>query len=190
MQYVVIVCCVALATTFGWSLISKLYSRSAAVAFVSAIRKLPRPVSVWPAGAAAGSLLAEALVAASMLDPYTRVYGLVGALALLTLYTVVLVLAIRAGSEVPCNCFGGGHESVSRLDLLRNGALAVLGAVGLASSQVGGSPPLGDPAVLVMIGVGVGLAVAAIRFRDLAWLFGGTDRPATGTQTPRPRGAR
>lgn len=99
-----------------------------AVAGVKALG-IPAPAFV------ARSLPALELAVALVLLTAPRV-GAVLALVTLCAFSAVLFKRIEAGVKVPCACFGAGrHESVSSVDLARNGLLAILAVAALFASR-------------------------------------------------------
>jgi len=85
----------------------------------------------------------ELLVAVALLA--TPRAGGIGALALLLPFTAVLARAVRAGSVVPCNCFGAARaDPVSSVDVVRN---VMLVALALMALSVGG-PSVPAPAAV------------------------------------------
>ena len=146
----------------------------AAVFVRAGAAKLARPVQtatsfvalgVPGAGTAARAVpVVELLVAVGLLA--TPRVGAIGALALLIPFTAVLARAVRTGSEVPCNCFGGARaDPVSAVDVVRNGLLV---AVALAAVTARAPVVPGAPAVVATVLVaGCGLVfLSMLRTRE------------------------
>jgi hypothetical protein len=84
--------------------------------------------------------------------------GALAALALLLIFSAVLVRALRRGGEVRCACFGQvGGPPLSWVELVRNALLAALAALAVAA---GPDPRL--PALLPSTAVVVVVAAAAV----------------------------
>lgn len=112
----------ALAVVFAWSSVAKA-TRPAAT--VTSFRGLgvPAPVIAARLVPVVEAGLAVALVAAPRAAAWC-------ALALLTVFTAVIVRAVAAGVDVPCACFGGGTgRVVSPRDVVRNAVLAAAAIV-------------------------------------------------------------
>lgn len=112
----------------------------AAVFVVAGAAKLARPAETvagfsalgLPAARVLGRAvpLAELAVAVTLLA--LPAAGGASALVLLTVFTAVLVRAIRSGTTAPCNCFGAAAATpVSGADVARNAALAALAVAAL-----------------------------------------------------------
>ncbi len=141
----------------------------AAVFVRAAAAKLARPVQTAtsfvalgvPAAATAARAVpvVELLVAVALLA--TPRAGAIGALALLVPFTAVLAGAVRAGSRIPCNCFGAARaDPVSAVDVVRNGLLV---AVALAAVTARAPVVPGTPAVVVTVIVaGCGLVLLSM----------------------------
>ena len=88
------------------------------------------------AGALAIALpLAELAVAGLLLPASTAVYGALGALALLALFSSAIALSLARGQAPDCHCFGQLHSApASWKTLARNGLLLALGVFALAGA--------------------------------------------------------
>ncbi len=107
---------------------------------------------------AVGLAPAEIVVAVLLLIPPTSFVGLILAIAMLTAFTVVVVLALRAGRRPDCRCFGRlGGADISVRTVVRNSVLIDLAALGLIGEAVA-ERPTGRPLQLAVYG---GLALAA-----------------------------
>jgi hypothetical protein len=96
--------------------------------------------------------------------------GFVASLALLAALSAVLALALRRDVRVPCGCFGPSIRPPARRDLVRNGGLAVLAALGLAGTVLADPAPLSAGAFAAAAG-GLAAAVAAIHVDEFSSLF-------------------
>jgi len=85
-----------------------------------------------------------------------RFFSLV-ALALLVVFTTVLLRGLRAGVAVGCTCFGStGHKPVSSLDVIRNTLFAALALGAALLSETG----FANPSLPAAIFIGGGAAAA------------------------------
>jgi hypothetical protein len=105
----------------------------------------------------------------------TATIGYATAVALLLVFAAGIVRAVRAGRRVTCRCFGATGGDLTTAHAARNVALALLALAGLAANVAGGS--VDAAAAVVAAGVGLLVALVAIRLDDLLYLFG---RPANG----------
>ena len=81
--------------------------------------------------------------------------GGIAALALLAIFSVLLGGAVRRGVTTGCNCFGAARvEPVSRVDLVRNGLLALLAVAALGAPSPTVPDPLAAAAVVAVVGAG------------------------------------
>jgi uncharacterized membrane protein YphA (DoxX/SURF4 family) len=139
-----------LAAVLAWAGAAKL-QRAEATREGFAALGLPRPDL-----AARAVPVAELLVAVLLLA--VPPVGAVLALLLLGAFTWVVVQQVRAGSEVPCACFGQPHAPpLSWTEVVRNGILAVFGllAVFAGGAHVPGPRGLLVSTGLVLIALGV-----------------------------------
>jgi thiol-disulfide isomerase/thioredoxin len=90
----------------------------------------------WSSGALALLLpLAELTVAGLLLWPETAVYGAIGALLLLGIFSVAIGVSLARGRAPDCHCFGQLHSApTSWKTLVRNGVLAALAVVSLVGN--------------------------------------------------------
>ena len=146
---------IVLAAVLASSAIAKLRSRAAVREQVAALvspRAAPVLAPLLPA--------VELLVAVGLVAWWSAVPGIV-ALALLALFTIVLVRA--EARRVPCLCFGSSKldTPVGPAGVFRNGVLAALAVFAIGSpSGAGGVATL---AGVAGFGVLAGLAVRAAR---------------------------
>ena len=123
------------------------------------------------------------MVAGLLLPARTALYGAVGAVALLVLFTAALTAALARGRSPDCHCFGQLHsEPASWRTLARNGALLAV-AVLILGAGVADTPPsavawAGDLegaellALVVALASCAVLAVGAIAFVSLMRSYG------------------
>lgn len=79
--------------------------------------------------------LVEIAVAGILLPASTAVYGVLGAVALLGLFTAVIGIGLARGKTPDCHCFGQLHSApASWKTLARNGLLLAVGVLVLAGS--------------------------------------------------------
>ena len=127
--------------------------------------------------------VAELAVAALLLPAATAVYGSLGALVLLVLFSGAIAWNLARGRTPDCHCFGQlGSAPAGGRTLARNGVLAGCAVVALAGSlaEPALSPVawLGDlePAELVAVTVGVAalivLALGAVAFVSVMRSYG------------------
>ena len=145
---------IVLAITFAFSAFAKLRSW----------RTLPADVRAFGIPAKAAGAVAIALpitelgVATLLIARWSAVWPAWVALALLVLFTVLLVRA--AAAHTPCPCFGSAHDvPAGPAAVVRNGVLLAVAA--LATADPGGSRRGAVVATAVVLGVVVGLTVAA-----------------------------
>ncbi|WP_067811949.1 MauE/DoxX family redox-associated membrane protein [Actinomadura kijaniata] len=133
MPALLIGCQAAVAVAFAGSALAKVAGRAAYADFR---RWLARTVRV-PAWAAPLAVAAEAGTAVAVLVPATAAFGFGAALALLAVFTAALASMIRRRVRVPCRCFGAGRRPPGPVQVARNGALALVAAVGGVSAAAG-----------------------------------------------------
>lgn len=146
---------VVLAVAFALAAIAKLRDLDATIDGFTALG-LPSPrvfAAVIP--------LAElGIVALLLIVPAA---GGIAALVTLAFFTTFLVGRLRAGVRAPCACFGAARAlPLSRLDVARNIALAMLAVASLPAERPGGVMPTDALVVLACTAV-VGGALAIAR---------------------------
>ena len=153
-------CALLLAGLFVWAGAAKLARPAAtATSFVA--------LGVPAAGATARAVPVVELVVAVALLAAPRA-GALGAVAMLVPFTAVLVAAVRAGSETPCNCFGAVRtEPVSWADVVRNVMLAGL-AVPALTVPLPVAPDAGAAALAAALFACGYLALRVLRSRPHA----------------------
>ena len=134
MSVVTLISSLVLSAVFAMAAVTKLADRSgtrdAVVAFGA---------PAWSAVALSLTLpLAELTVAGLLLFPGTALYGAIGALVLLAIFSVAIAASLARGRAPDCHCFGQLHSApASWKTLARNGVLAGLAVVSLVGN-VGG----------------------------------------------------
>ena len=84
------------------------------------------------------------------------------AAAILVGFTVVLWRQVRSGAVAHCACFGAASsQTVSSVDLVRNGALIVAALVAVAARRM--VPSLGDVVVVGLVASATGAALRWLR---------------------------
>ena len=132
MMVVTLIARLLLAAVFAVAAVTKLADREgtkkAVIAFGTPER-LAAPLAILLP-------LAELAVAGLLLPATTAVYGAVGALVLLAVFSIAIAVSLARGRTPDCHCFGQLHsEPASWKTLVRNGALAVVAVVALAGSM-------------------------------------------------------
>lgn len=114
---------------------------------------------------------AEAALAVLLIAPATAATALVGALALLLVFSFVLARAVRRGAQVACHCFGGSRAPVRRAQLLRDGLLVAMACLGLAGTYADGTVRHPAPALLVALVAAAALSWVVVLWDDLTELL-------------------
>ena len=145
-------CACLLAAVFVWASAAKLIDhRATPAAFAS--------LGVPAAGPAAVAVPVAELGVASLLVARPDV-GAALALALLALFTLVVVRGVLAGSPAGCACFGAHRvEPVGPADVIRNGLLAAIAAVATGTAR------LVRPGAVAVAAVAAGLVAAGALWR-------------------------
>jgi len=163
MDAVLLVARVVLAAVFVVAGLAKLADRQGTR---TAARDFGAPESL--AGALAVLIpLAELAVAVLLLPATTAVWGAIGALVLLAVFSAAIGLAMARGKAPDCHCFGRLHSEPSGWKTLaRNGVLAAFAALVLAGgggpSAVAWIAKLQGPELVALAVGAVALAVVAI----------------------------
>lgn len=157
-------CQVLLAVVFAVSAFTKARGRASLRVFASSLTAVPLRMRMAVAVVVA---TAEAAVPFLMAVP---ALGLALSGVLLAGFTAVIVVSMRAGTRVPCRCFGGSAEPLGPVHLMRNTLLLAVTATGWIAHTL----PSGDPPVAGLVVAGsagfVG-AVLLIVFDDIANLL-------------------
>lgn len=95
--------------------------------------------------------------------------GIVAALVLLSLFTVVIGAALASGRAIVCSCFGASGHRIGIVDFVRNLALTAAAAVVvIRSTSEDAWPPIQQ---LTLAGIATILVLASVWLRDLGWLL-------------------
>ena len=130
----------------------------------------------FPALARADAAVAFAIVAAEwtiallmLVGGAPARIGIVAALALLSLFTLVIGAALASGRAIVCSCFGASGHRIGIVDFVRNLALTAAAAVGVIwPMDEGAWPPIQQ---LTLAGIATILVLASVWLRDLGWLL-------------------
>lgn len=159
MPFIVVAAQFLLATVFVVSAVAKARDGRAFRRFVAALALPPRLSTVAVVGT-------ELVAAGLLIAPASAPAGFVLALALLAAFSAALGAGLRRRTPVSCGCFGSSSAPLGRMDLLRNGLLAVVAVAGLAGSAVTTPAPLGSAAVATGA-LGLAGAIMIVRLDDL-----------------------
>lgn len=156
-----------LAVVFATAVASKLTSRSAFREFRESVREFVAPI---PTPIAWSLIAGEAAVGPLVLIPATVYVGYALGVALLCLFTMAVIVAIRTDRVVPCRCFGGRGAVLAGRHLSRNVLLLCAALVGISShaSAIGATPSIPTIALAATAGALLGAVVA--QWDDLAYL--------------------
>ncbi|GAA1351601.1 MauE/DoxX family redox-associated membrane protein [Falsarthrobacter nasiphocae] len=171
-------CQLFLAGVFVASGVGKLRNRSSVPEAVKALG-LPPQLGTGPAGRAFPWL--ELVLAAALLLMWGPL-GLipVAAAGLLCLgFTVLVGRAVASGTTASCNCFGAKGAPMSRLTVLRNGALTLTATAALAGRIAGG------PSLDTLLREGAVAGAAALVVVGCAlWFLARDSAPAAEAAAP------
>ncbi|MFJ7630082.1 MauE/DoxX family redox-associated membrane protein [Streptomyces sp. NPDC097595] len=145
--------------------------REAAVALGGPL--VSRVITYGPSSLLAAVPAAEAALAVLLIAPATAAAALLGALALLLLFSLVLARAVRRGAQVACHCFGSSRAPVRGAQLLRNGLLMAMGCLGLAGAYADGAVRHPVPVLLVALVAAAALSWVVVLWDDLTELLAG-----------------
>lgn len=175
MVYVGISCQVLLGSVFFMAIIGKLHSRAAIAAFVDSIGQVHTlvPRLSWPTAIAV--LITESLIVALLAFPATIRFGYLLAVVVLSLFSLVITIARRAGRNISCQCFGSDAGAMRASHLLRNCLLAFIAVLGLLTTAVAPSSHGPKAAEAVLFGgLALLIAIGIVRSSDLAYLMRST----------------
>jgi uncharacterized membrane protein YphA (DoxX/SURF4 family)/thiol-disulfide isomerase/thioredoxin len=134
------------------------------------LRAFRAPAALIPAGALLLPAVEAIVAAALLIEPAARI-GAAGALVLLAIFTAAIAATIRRGEDVECHCFGqASADPVGPRTLLRNGALAAIAIMALATDPPSLTGWLGDRSAAEIVALLLGfttvvLAALAVRYR-------------------------
>jgi uncharacterized membrane protein YphA (DoxX/SURF4 family) len=127
LQEMIGVCVAFVATLFLYAGTAKLLSLSAFRRDLLLIPYLPRS---WSRPIGVGVPLAEVAIGISLLLGLEA--GKIAAIAMLTVFSTIALLAHSRNQQVPCNCFGVDHsEQLSLATIARNSVLTCMTAASL-----------------------------------------------------------
>lgn len=171
MAAALIVCRAALGLVFALSCWSK--ARDMAT-FAQAVARFQLIGSRWAGPAAALVVLAEAAVALTLaLGGRWLVVGFALALSLLLVFSAALLIVLRRGLAVSCNCFGRASRPIAPVDLGRNTVLGTLSGAGLllVATANPALPGLPADAAGLLILIAAALVAVTLHLPDLAQLY-------------------
>ncbi|WP_237153835.1 MauE/DoxX family redox-associated membrane protein [Oryzibacter oryziterrae] len=112
----------------------KLFDLTAFSGFVEDYQLAPR---AWSKSIALALAILETAIAAALIAPFTRPFGLVAGAGLLIVYAGAMAININRGrSHIECGC-GGPVQPINSATLLRNAALALIALLGLVGPGEG-----------------------------------------------------
>lgn len=160
-----------LVTVFAVSAFGKARGIRAFAESLEPLRLVPRRLLLPAAG---GVLAAEAAVVAAFagyawgIGPAGRI-AFAGALALLGVFTAVVVLSLLRGSSARCHCFGRAGAVYAPRHVVRNAGLGAVAAFGaLTAAHTGTLEPVG---VLLSVSAGFVAGVLVVAMDDIVELF-------------------
>ena len=144
---------------------------------LTSVRWLPARLAA-PAAIAVIALEGAAAIALAVPRTATVGYGL--AVVGLAAFTATAADSLRRGERLRCRCFGADAGPIGRSQVARNCALIGIAVAGLAARLNGAAQWPGPIVATAAVASGLAIAVAAIRWADLAYLFTPTsDRRVT-----------
>jgi hypothetical protein len=160
MHYFALFARVLIGTVFLVSAATKLRSPAAFAAFTRSVRKMKLVPAALVTPVAAGVVSGEVSIVALLAVPVdvTALLGLAVAAGLLTAFTVAIVLVVRRGTDLTCQCFGASTVPLGRVHVVRNLVLLAVAVAGALATRSGGQLHPADAAIAVTAGlVGGGL---------------------------------
>lgn len=152
---------------FVASLVSKLLSRTAFVAFARGACQVVGVDQRFAGGIAAIVVVSEATVLAGLAMVGDGGIGFAIAVAGLVMFTAALTAAVVQDRRISCRCFGPDDAVVGGRHLVRNGVLIAVGCVGLVAGT--GEPRQGGAAA-VALAAGLIAGFVLTRWDDLVYL--------------------
>jgi hypothetical protein len=160
---------------FATAAFSKLRSRAAWTDFIVATERF---LAVQGRGAiwAVGGVLLEIGTTACLLVDRTARVGLLLAFVALTLFSVVVLRALRRGVDTSCNCFGSDGAPLSWRHVARNATLAALAGIGtgVAAAHYKVHSVLPDAAYATPVVLSIVASAIAVMWDDFAYLVTGS----------------
>ncbi|MEA2435078.1 MAG: hypothetical protein QOG54_2535 [Actinomycetota bacterium] len=126
---------------------------------MDAIASYPWIPPKWRSATAWAVPLVECSLAAGLWVEPLRRFAAIGAIGLLSLFTILMVRLVLGGGEVGCGCFGSSAHRTTWFSVARNVVLIISAAVVVATSTVEASPPA------LLTGAGVAVLILLV---DLA----------------------
>ncbi|GAB1513088.1 MauE/DoxX family redox-associated membrane protein [Actinophytocola sp. KF-1] len=153
-----------LVVVFAGAVAGKLRSVRAFAEFAGSVAVLaPRALPARPVAVLV--VAAEALTAALLLVPATRLAGYALSVLMLAAFAAGIARVVHTGQRVRCRCFGGGGGVLGPGHLARN-ALLVVAACGAAFD----STTVTAPRALVALTAGAVLGLVIVRWEDVTFL--------------------
>ncbi|WP_329109402.1 hypothetical protein OG792_11650 [Micromonospora sp. NBC_01699] len=170
MQYLELTGRLLLGLVFLTAVVGKVRGRDAFTEFVGSVDQFGLLPSGWTTPVAGVVVAAEASVVLLLVAPVTVPIGYAVALGLLTVLTAAMVTALLRGRRPSCLCFGTSGAPIGLRHVLRNVALLVVAAAGLALSYAA-TGPVRSAGLLLVVAAAVPLTALVVRLDDLAALF-------------------
>lgn len=184
-MYVMVVLRAVVGVVFLLAAVSKSGGRRSFERFREGLVGLAPAVAPVTGPVAVATVLVEWLVVVLVAWPVTAAAGFGLAAVVLTVFSAVLVGALRRGAKVPCRCFGSSAQPVSAAGLWRNGVLSAVSVAGVVAHTVVPAGP-GRAGGVVLAAAAGGLTGLAVVFSDeVVDLF--TDPGPAVTPRPGPR---
>ncbi|MFE6308284.1 MauE/DoxX family redox-associated membrane protein [Nocardiopsis sp. NPDC057823] len=117
---------------------------------------------------------------------WARVPALAAATALFAAFTLLALYSARAGTAVPCSCFGRARTDLGWPHVWRNLALTCAAATGLGCAWASaGAPPASWGEIGLAAAAAAAVTAATVSFDDLVDLFAAGTGERPGVRTPR-----
>ena len=175
MTYLAFIARSTLLLVFAAALSGKLRNTSAWTDFVTATGTL---LGVRRArGVLAGlTVLAEGLTVGCLVVNRTAYAGLLLALAVLSIFLLVVARGVVRGAQTTCNCFGSGGTTLGWTHVWRNVLLVIVALLGVCAGSIGRVPSivLGSTYATPLVVSLIAAAVFAM-WDDIAYLVRGVE---------------
>ncbi len=171
MHYFTLFARVLIGTVFLVSAVAKLRSPAAFAAFTRSVRKMKLVPAALVVPVAAAVVAGEVSIVALLAVPadVTALLGFAVATGLLAAFTVAIVLVVRRGTDLTCQCFGASTVPLGPVHVVRNLVLLAVAVAGALAIRSGGELHLGGAGIAVIAGlVGGGLVTV---LDDILGLF-------------------
>lgn len=178
MPYLELTCRTAVWAVFLAAAVGKAHPRALRgfVSSLASVRWLPARLAT---PAAVGAIAVEASAVAALSSSPTAIIGYGLAVAALAMFTATAANAIRRGERLRCRCFGADAGPIGQSQVARNCALIAVALAGLGARVSGGLGTAEWPRPVAMaaaVASGLAIAIAFVRWDDLAYLFGPNPR--------------